>query len=151
MTKTTIPEHPSYAVTPDGRIWSEHSNKFLSPYTQNKGYLKVDLATPGGKKGKFVHRLIAETLIGPPVGDMITVDHRDGDKLNNAASNLQWVSVADNIAKEQAKKYQFRNPDGHTIDIYNLNEFSRDFGLDPSNMRAVLAGRAQSHKGWSRV
>jgi len=151
MTKTTIPGHPYYAVTPDGRIWSEHSKKLLSPYTQNKGYLKVDLATAGGKKGKFVHRLIAETLLGLPVGDMTTVDHIDGDKLNNAVSNLQWVSVADNIAKEQAKRYQFRSPDGSIRNIYNLNEYCRDFGLDPSNMRAVSAGRSLSHKGWTRV
>ena len=154
MNKTNIKEikgFKGYSVTEGGCIWSDKSNKWLSPSVSYKGYQKVDLFREGKRKGMYVHRLVAETFLEPPVGDAITVDHIDGDKINNSVSNLQWLSVADNIIKEQAKNYQFRNPIGRVVNVYNLNGYCREYGLDASNMRALYSGRSSTCKGWSRV
>ena len=154
MTKINIKEikgFTGYSVTEDGRIWSNKSNKWLSPSLSYKGYQKVDLFCEGKRKGMYVHRLVAVAFLELPVGDAITVDHIDGDKINNSASNLQWLSVADNIIKEQAKNYQFRNPTGRVVNVYNLNGYCRKYGLDASNMRALFLGRSSTCKGWSRV
>src|SRR5690606_19120684 len=43
-----------------------------------------------------VHVLVAEAFIGPKPKGM-TVNHIDGDKTNNHATNLEYLSVADNI------------------------------------------------------
>jgi len=41
-----------------------------------------------------VHRLVAMAWVA---GDhSLSVNHKDGNKLNNHASNLEWVSLADN-------------------------------------------------------
>lgn len=43
----------------------------------------------------FVHRLVALTFIPNPDG-LPEVNHRDGDKRNNAVANLEWMTHADN-------------------------------------------------------
>jgi hypothetical protein len=44
-----------------------------------------------------LHRLIALTFITKPSPDHIWVNHKDGNKLNNAPDNLEWTTVAQNI------------------------------------------------------
>jgi len=57
------------------------------------------MSTPDLKKNnnrtlKLVHRLIAKTFIGD---SELTVNHKDGVRDNNHYSNLEWLSMADNI------------------------------------------------------
>jgi hypothetical protein len=40
---------------------------------------------------KFVHRLVAETFIPNP-DNLPYIKHKDGNKENNRADNLEWVS-----------------------------------------------------------
>ena len=50
-----------------------------------------------GRHQKLVHRLVAEAFIpndDPETKD--TVDHIDGNKSNNEASNLRWLNRAEN-------------------------------------------------------
>lgn len=54
-----------------------------------KGYYSVDLMK-NGKRYKFrVHRLVAEAFINNP-DNLPQVNHKDEDRLNNIASNLEW-------------------------------------------------------------
>ena len=52
------------------------------------------------RRGKdiFLHHLVAETFIGPRPNLMV-IDHIDGKKLNNVASNLQYLTNIDNARK----------------------------------------------------
>lgn len=55
----------------------------------------VDLFTPAGRVKKKVHSLVAEHFVGArPEGTDIR--HLDGDKLNNAATNLAYGSRSEN-------------------------------------------------------
>jgi hypothetical protein len=66
--------------------------RFLTGNVLNTGYLQVML--PGRKKVS-VHRLVAIAFCDG-YSDSAVVNHKDGNKLNNAAENLEWVSMAEN-------------------------------------------------------
>lgn len=86
-----------YFATEDGRIYSSISNKYLKPdLSGNAGYARVGLS---GKRF-LVHRLIALVYIGE---SKLNVNHKDGNKLNNHVSNLEYLSQKDNI------KHAFEN------------------------------------------
>jgi hypothetical protein len=57
------------------------------------------LSIGGGREGKksyLLHRLIAEAFCAKREGCPV-VNHKDGDKKNNRASNLEWVSQQENM------------------------------------------------------
>jgi hypothetical protein len=57
---------------------------------------RVSLWKDGVRKDFLVARLVALTFLGVPT-DGYTVNHIDGNRMNNAVNNLEWLSVADNI------------------------------------------------------
>jgi hypothetical protein len=50
----------------------------------------------GKCKDWLVARLVAITFLGEPT-EGFTVNHMDGNRLNNHIENLEWLSLADNI------------------------------------------------------
>jgi len=113
--------------------------------------MKVNIRKDGKDYTRDVHRLILLTYRPDHAPQDNRADHMDGDKLNNHASNLQWVSDADNVAKEQAGIFIMCNPNGDEVPVFNMAEFCRDFDLNDSHMNAVYHGKRRSHKGWTRV
>jgi len=83
----------NYNVTEDGRVYSNRSKKWLKPGLSSSGYLTVCL---GRNNSKGLHELVLETHIGPRPGEHVC-NHKDGDKLNNHVSNLEWVTYSDNL------------------------------------------------------
>jgi HNH endonuclease len=90
-----LAEFPAYAFLADGFVYSSLTGKIMKPIRAGK-YVGLDLRhRDGGKKRKYVHRLIAEAFHGPcPAG--MECRHIDGDKTNNAALNLAWGTPAQN-------------------------------------------------------
>ena len=70
-----------------GHVKNKHG-RILKPEIR-RGYYSVDLMK-NGKRYKFrVHRLVAEAFIPNP-DNLSQVNHKDEDRLNNIASNLEW-------------------------------------------------------------
>ncbi len=69
----------------------------------DKGYKVVALTRDGKTKQKFVHRLVAEAFIDNPA-DLPMVNHKDEDKTNNFAENLEWCTAAYNNGYGTAQK-----------------------------------------------
>jgi len=78
-----------YRVSDFGRIVG-HSGRVLKPSTGSHGFKTVILCKNGIKSQKLLHRLIAETFIDNP-SHFEDVDHKNFDKLDNRAENLEWV------------------------------------------------------------
>ena len=78
------------------RVWRE---RIIHPKVTGKAGRKdarVELWKDGAHKTHLVARLVASAWIGSPENDM-TVNHINGNTLDNRAENLEWVSLADNI------------------------------------------------------
>lgn len=81
-----------YTVYEDGSIKSNGLRKvYLKGYDVGKGYDSVKI----NGKNYYRHKIIASCFIGKkPEG--YTVNHKDGDKLNNNVSNLEYICFTDN-------------------------------------------------------
>lgn len=65
---------------------------------KENGYESVKIK-PGDKLTTlYVHRLVAEAFVPNP-NNYKDVDHKDGNKLNNVYTNLEWVTRAENIKR----------------------------------------------------
>jgi len=87
-----------YLVTIDGDVFSlprlrgsRRSLLKLKPGNDSRGYLSIKLPD----RMKRVHRIVAETFIQNPHGKKC-VNHKDGQKLNNHVSNLEWATHSEN-------------------------------------------------------
>ena len=81
-----------------GRCWT---GRVLQANTTSKGrkwYPRVSLYNNQTKSKKIapVHRLVAKAFMPCEHMDMLTVNHKDGDKTNNHISNLEWVTLGQN-------------------------------------------------------
>ncbi len=105
----TIPGYPHYKATEDGRIWSEHTHKFLSQQTI-LGYKKVKVYKNGKPQMAAVHRLVAFAFIPNPY-DLPCINHKDEDKTNNRVDNLEWCTVKynDNYGTRNERIVKNRN------------------------------------------
>jgi hypothetical protein len=66
--------------------------RLVRPWTSNKGYPVVGLV---GKRRFLVHRLVALTFIPNPK-DAPCVNHKDSNRANSHANNLEWVTRSEN-------------------------------------------------------
>ena len=85
-----------YLVSNRGRIISLNSGAEMAQYVQKNGYAAVKLRTHNVKRTFLVHRLVASAFVSNPNG-LAEVNHIDGDKLNNSAENLEWVTHSQNM------------------------------------------------------
>lgn len=93
----------AYEVSSMGRVRRVGAAKgatvgaVLATEVNGGGYHRVSLSQPG-RPGRrvLVHRLVAHAFLGQRP-DSLDAHHEDGDKDNNAASNLRYVTRSENL------------------------------------------------------
>lgn len=152
-----------YEVSDLGRVRSLNYNhtgvaKILNPRKNSGGYLLVALFKDGKRNDMQVHRLVAQAFIPNPL-NLDTVNHRDEGKTNNAANNLEWMSMKDNInygtrnkraGEALSKKVQMLDKQtGELLATFpSLMEAVRVTGINKGNISSCCKGKYKSAGGF---
>lgn len=93
----------SYRVSNLGRVASlrgryranEGTMRILNPGLTSWGYLRVNLSFKNKPSLHKVHKLVALAFVPNPHGKP-EINHKDFNKQNNRAENLEWVTSEEN-------------------------------------------------------
>lgn len=85
-----------HTITVDGVVTNTKTNNVKALWKGANGYLHVDIQEYGKARKVALHRLLALQYIPNPENKR-TVNHIDGDKLNNSLANLEWATDSENI------------------------------------------------------
>lgn len=91
-----------YRVFKDGRVFSCKTGKEISQRPDADGYATFTAGTKLNRTRVRTHRVVAELFVDNP-NDYDEVDHLDGNRMNPAASNLEWVTHEENIKRAYAR------------------------------------------------
>ena len=139
-----------YQIYPDGKVYSNYTNKFLKFREDKDGYYDVTLVydDKGNRMPFRVHRLVALKYIIRPEGCNVT-NHKDLNKKNNNRNNLEWTTIAgntqhgyDNSVYSHIKSVKVIENDGITHVFPSISHASRYYNYsNPSAIQAILEGR----------
>lgn len=85
-----------YEVDTEGNVYSLRFNRKLSPKNNWDGYLRIQLWDHGKCRFVAIHRLIAEAFVPNPDNKPL-INHKNGNKQDNRAENLEWCTQQENI------------------------------------------------------
>lgn len=88
-----------------GHNWHKPKTlKFKGSKNVKNRYISISLRDKNGIGGtEYAHRLVAFYFVENPYNKKY-VNHKDGDKWNNSADNLEWVSSSENHLHSYANK-----------------------------------------------
>lgn len=147
-----------YYVSYDGRVFSLrdfHGNVSkenlheLKQYEKTGGYLNVALTTKHNKTNYIrVNRLVAKAFVSGETSKRKYVNHKDEDRKNNHADNLNWVTPRENNNWSLAKKVYMYDLDGNFICCYETTKETTKNGFNRSHVANVCRGIERQHKGY---
>ena len=128
------------------------------PSVTPTGYHVIVFSVPSKKHvGRYVHRMVMETFVGP-CPDKMEVSHLNGDKSDNRLVNLRYESAKDNHARKIEHKTDFngaRNPAAR-LTMHQVKEiresnspqsvFAKKFGVSVATI-----GRARRGESWRYI
>jgi hypothetical protein len=87
----------AYEVSNLGRVRRRATGLVRKPaLIKRTGYYAINLSVRNQQKMVSVHRLVAVAFLGLPPSPTHEVNHRDGNKANCAATNLEWSTASEN-------------------------------------------------------
>jgi copper homeostasis protein CutC len=91
-----------YLISNLGEVKSVRNDRILKQVLNRPlGYNIVNLGSKN--RNRYIHRMVAEAFVPNPEG-LPEVNHKDFDKQNNSADNLEWVTRQGNSDHLHANK-----------------------------------------------
>ena len=148
-----------YQIASSGRVKNLKTGRILKTVVTKCGYEMVILCKNCKTKGLTVHRLLGIHFIPNGNPDVFTViNHKDGNKLNNQLTNLEWCTPASNIQHAYAnglvgmgykKVHKLNIITGEILTTYeSLKAAAKDVGISESSICSALKGRYKQAKGF---
>jgi len=146
-------------IRSNGRKYTVN-HKILNPALDHAGYLRTVLSVDGKGKTIKIHREIAKAFINNPE-NKATVNHIDGNKINNHISNLEWATQKENLKhsfetglQDNSKRLLIaRNRAKRKINILDVPEIknrfisgeslaliSKDYSVDRKTIYSIVHG-----------
>ena len=85
--------------------------RMISPVDNGKGYKCVSLCKDGKIRRTYVHHIVAQAFVANQDG-YFEVNHKDEDKSNNCADNLEWCEHKYNVNYGTARERITNNMTG---------------------------------------
>ena len=136
----------------------------LEPGSKTQRYLTIGLCRDGrGTRHLYrLGRLILTTFSGPPPTPIHQVNHKDGNKHNDAPSNLEWVTPSENVrhtfrelgrVAPKGERHHNAKLTAETVglarvmaaDGHTHHAIAAHVGVSRSAITAVLNGRTWGH------
>ena len=165
----TIPGFPDYAITKDGRVWSNPHRDSLSHRRRGKwlksgnrkGYLAVVLFINSRQHNCAVHRLVLETYVGQ-CPDGMECRHLNGNRKDNRLENLCWGTHGENfqdsirlgiINRKGEKAHNVKLTDrivrlifnAYHDGAYTMQELACHFGMSKGAIQSIVEKRTWKH------
>lgn len=92
-----------YKISNYGKIINEDGVLITSSPHHQSGYLQTRLINDEGvRKSVLIHVLVANSFLEKP-DYQVQVDHKDGNRTNCAAVNLQYLTASENVEKSKKR------------------------------------------------
>lgn len=156
----------------NGRLQNCHKIKgrILKPHTDKEGYKGIVLCINQKRKTFRLHRLVAAAFIPNPENKPC-IDHIDGNRANNHADNLRWVTYLENnnnpitkkrLSENNAKNMQGKEgvlhpnskpvkmmKNGICLKTYQSIHLAKKDGFNDTLIIRCCKGRMKKHKGYN--
>jgi len=150
-----IPGMDNYAVSNAGNVINVKTKRVLKQEVTKGGYLSVSVCQNNMKKTLRVHRLVGLCFVSNP-DNKPYINHKDGNKKNNCASNLEWVTAKENDthARETGLKHENKPIEaidlgtGERFQFYSISEAGAFLGINKGTISKVLAGKRTKVHGY---
>jgi hypothetical protein len=143
-----IRDFPGYEVSDLGQVRNQRTQRLMRLSVNQRGFVYVGLMKQGVQRKSSVALLVAREFLKPHKHEAFSsVIHLDGDRLNNAVTNLMWRPTY--YAVEYYR--EFANPQYHlsvklkdmaTGEVYrNSREVASTFGVLEKDVVLAVTNR----------
>lgn len=147
-----------YEVSETGKVRRVSTGQVLKPTINENGYCYVTLSIGEGRTIKRrVHRLVAEAFVKNPLG-LAQINHKDENKQNNTADNLEWCTAGYNInygtrnqrhAVKMSRPVLQMNIEGAILKRWpSMTEAQRILGISKRNISRCCRGLQNTAYGY---
>lgn len=133
----------NYFISEYGELYNSLTDEILYGSITLKGYRQFRINGISVK----AHRLVAYAFVEKNRDIKLTVDHLDGNKLNNHYSNLEWVSAEENV-RRAFESGTIKHSTSYSDDfVHKVCEMYEQYNYSPIELYRVLRKTDKTPRG----